>query len=348
MSRRRKRSMTCPRKTRSCHSGGESLALRPSSWLTSSRGGRESACRPRARTYVEGSAGWKEVQAFLEVEEQRADEAQCRLSPSLQASVDAGVAFIVSNAGRAVVPGLSESSVSHGSIAMIGSYPDATAGGDSSGDVGAVDDGDGDGDGDSDGVDMAAHLSMQAEIEATRQQADDAEEQVANVSAHVLGLKRFLERLEEQVAASTAPASSPGETRTAVQGGDGGGRGGGGGGVGRGGGGFGMRVSDGEREEEKEEEKEGEEKEWGEDELQRSRRNSNEGRAVVPGLFESSVGDGSSAMIGSYPGLTAGGDSSGDVGAVDDGDGDDDFDDLDVEAYLSMQAEIGESIRRQF
>ncbi|CAM9931241.1 unnamed protein product, partial [Scytosiphon promiscuus] len=153
-----------------------------------------------------------------------------------------------SNEGRAVVPGLSESSVGDGSSAMIGSYPGVTAGGDRSGDVGdvgAVDDGDGGGD--SDGVDIDTFLSMQAEIEATKQQADDAEEKVANVSAHVLGLKRFLEGLEEQVAASTAPASSAGETRTAVQGGDGGGRGGGaGGGDGvRGGGGFGMRMSGG-------------------------------------------------------------------------------------------------------
>ncbi|CAM9956372.1 unnamed protein product, partial [Scytosiphon promiscuus] len=193
MSRRRKRSMTCPRAMRSCHSGGESLALRPSSWLTSFRGGRESACRPRARTYVEGSAGWKEVQAFLEVEEQRADEAQCMLSPSLQASFDAGVAFIVSNAGRAVVPGLSESSVGDGNSAMIGSYPGVTAGGDSSGDVGAVDDGDGDGDGDSDDVDVEAYLSMQAEIEAMEQQAKDAEEKVASMSGTILALTPLME-----------------------------------------------------------------------------------------------------------------------------------------------------------
>ncbi|CAM9532701.1 unnamed protein product, partial [Scytosiphon promiscuus] len=113
------------------------------------------------------------------------------LFPSLQASFDAGVAFIVSNAGRAVVPGLSESSVSHGSSAMIGSYPGVTAGGDSSGDVGAVDDGDGDGD--SDGVDMAAHLSMQAEIEAMEQQAKDAEEKVASMSGTILALTPLLE-----------------------------------------------------------------------------------------------------------------------------------------------------------
>ncbi|CAM9532770.1 unnamed protein product, partial [Scytosiphon promiscuus] len=94
-----------------------------------------------------------------------------------------------SNEGRAVVRGLSESSVGHGSSAMIGSYPDVTAGGDSSGDVGAVGPvDDGDGDGDSDDLDMATLLRMQAEIEATRQQADDAEEKVASMSGTILAL----------------------------------------------------------------------------------------------------------------------------------------------------------------
>ncbi|CAM9931175.1 unnamed protein product, partial [Scytosiphon promiscuus] len=111
-----------------------------------------------------------------------------------------------SNAGRAVAPGLSESSVNvgDGSSAMIGSYPGVTAGGD--------------GDGDSDDVDMATLLRMQAAIEAKRKQADDAEEQVARISGTILALTPLMERLEEQVAASTVPASSAGGTGTAVQG----------------------------------------------------------------------------------------------------------------------------------
>ncbi|CAM9931309.1 unnamed protein product, partial [Scytosiphon promiscuus] len=82
--------------------------------------------------------------------------------------------------------------------------------------------------------------------------------------------------------------------------------------------------------------KEGEERE--EDVLQRSRRNSNDGHAVVPSLSESSVnvGNGSSAMTGSYPGVTAGGDSSGDVGAVHDNDGGV----VDVEAFARMRVQV--------
>ncbi|CAM9532977.1 unnamed protein product [Scytosiphon promiscuus] len=98
---------------------------------------------------------------------------------------------------------------------MIGSYPDVTAGGD----------------GDGDDVDMATLLRMQAQIEATRQQADDAEEKVASMSGTILALTPLMERLEKQVAASTAPAFSAGEAGAAVQGGSGGGGGGGGGGV---------------------------------------------------------------------------------------------------------------------